>query len=57
MKGILKFLSNMLLLAVVIGFIYYFIKLLFHPKYWWIGWLWIVISIICFCSYESNWPK
>jgi len=57
MKGIFKFLSNMILIGVFVGFIYYFVKLLFHPKYWWIGWLWIILAFAHYYTYESDWPS
>jgi len=57
MRTLLKLLKGFAVFALAYWFITWFIKGLFHPKWWWVFWLWIILSIVNFMTYKSDWPQ
>jgi len=43
--GFLKFLSGLYLIYLAFYFLYWYIKMHFHPKWFWVFWIWTFLAI------------
>jgi hypothetical protein len=57
LRALINLLKGAFVFALAYWFISWFIKGLFHPKYWWVFWIWLILSIVNYATYESTWPK
>ncbi len=55
--SLMRLLKTFAVIALTIWFITWFVKGLFHPKWWWVFWLWLILSLVNYATYESTWPK
>jgi|LauGreDrversion4_2_1035121.scaffolds.fasta_scaffold46653_8 hypothetical protein len=57
LMSLMRLLKTFAVIALTIWFITWFVKGLFHPKWWWVFWLWLILSLVNYATYESTWPK
>lgn len=57
MKAIFNLFKGIFIFALAFWFIEWFLKMLFHPKWGILFWVWLILAIIHFFTYKSDWPQ